>query len=188
MHVEERCDRRSHGLRSILPLLVLALLTASCATNRAPRKWHSPAIDAQQEGYGSWIEVTIAGVKGGPTYLGELIAVEADTLYVLDTSALHAIPTPTITRAELFAYDANWGLLAAWTTIGAFGSLSHGYLGTLSIPTWGLIGSISSATQSHMPLYVWPDDPWSEFSPFARFPVGLPEVVRERRVVLKVKR
>lgn len=187
MHDEKRNDRRSYGVRSILLLLVLALLTASCATNRAPRKWHSHAIDAQREGYGSWIEVTIAGVKGGPTYLGELIAVEADTIYVLEAIALRAIPTSTITRARLFAYDANWAQLAAWTTIGTFGSLSHGLLGIISAPVWGLTGSIATTSQSYMPLYVWPDDPWTEFSSFARFPVGLPEIVQQRRVVLRGK-
>jgi hypothetical protein len=105
---------------------------------------------------------------------GELIAIHADSLFILSANNLTAIPTAKIKKATLTAYDANWGPLAAWSVAGTLSTASHGVGLIISAPVWILSGTIATSAQSHAPRITFPSKPWQEFRKHARFPNGLP--------------
>jgi hypothetical protein len=130
------------------------------------------ADDAGQEAFGGWIEVEDS--TGSVVALGELIAVHADTVYVLNDS-LVAVARDSISAAALFGYDAQWDKLALWTTLGGLSTLSHGFGLVLSLPVGWLLGGTSAvSSRARQPRLQYPEDGWVALSQYARFPAGLP--------------
>ncbi len=160
---------------SIRRLIVLATLTSGCAGTPGPSGYLQPAEVAQYQAYGAWIKVYLK-----PNYdelEGEFIAIDPDTLFVLNRGGLHAIPRDTIERARLGTYNSQWGALAAWTTVGSLATMSHGWYAGITLPVWMILGSVTTAVVSHGPIEgVRGHDSarWRELSKFARFPQGMP--------------
>jgi hypothetical protein len=149
---------------------------AGCASNTAPPGWLRPAEDVQLEARGAWIEVTVAdavGSEGVGRVEGELIAAEADTVFVLTPEALEAVPFERIRHVRLTPWRIDQSGLGAWMVLGALSTLSHGALLAFSAPVWFLGGGAAVAHGSGAGQ-IRTDDP----SPlvlrrFARFPQGL---------------
>jgi hypothetical protein len=118
---------------------------------------------------------------------GELLAVHADSLFVLSANSLTAIPTAKTKKATLTVYDANVGPLVAWSVLGTLSTASHGAGLIISAPVWIIAGIAATSAQSHAPRITFPRKSWKEFRMYARFPTGLPPGL-DRRSLRPVKR
>jgi hypothetical protein len=153
---------------------VLAGGTLACAQNPAPRGWLVPAREAQADPYGAWIVVSRLG--GGPDVGGEFLAVQRDSVFVLLADGeVRTVPLDSVLHARIVFYDAQWGGLAIWTTLGSLSTISNGAFLVFTFPLWVIGGSLATAGQSHAPLHrVDRAGDLGLFRMYARFPGGLP--------------
>lgn len=166
-------------------IFILMIHVVGCATTTAPRGWlPSPSV-VQHEGFGGWISVeyTTGDLKSKAD--GELIAINSNQLFILTTQELVSIPTNSITRMKLTAYNAQSGRVAGWTILGTLSTLSHGAYLILSAPTWLIGGCIATSVKSHEPQVTHPPKSLEEFRAYARFPQGVPEGIDMQSLRLK---
>ena len=154
--------------------LGIALACIACASNTAPKGWLPRPIEAQAAAYGGWIELTYAESEERHTD-GELIAVSAESVWVLSGSQGLVIPTAAVRKGKLTAYAAQKGGLAAWMLLGTLSTLSNGGFLILTAPMWMIGGSLAVGGESRAPERKSPPLSWVELAPFARFPQGIPE-------------
>jgi hypothetical protein len=161
-------------------------LLAACVSNPAPSGWLPPAEVAATDAFGGWITVDTAAqaqrgwFAGSATrrteIAGELIAVHADSVFLLADSTLVSLPRAQVRRATLFAYDAQWGGLATWGFLGTLSAISNGLYFLLTGPTWIITSSIAAGSRSRAPMVSLSDQGgWERLRLYARFPQGLPE-------------
>ncbi len=163
----------------ILIVFVCVILT-SCAITYVPSRWLPDAEHTPMNPYGAWVEVKVRDGK----IMGELIAVTDDTLFVADTT-LHAIATTDIIRARLVTYDAsNLGLFGAMLA-GTIFTITHGWFLTLTAPMWIIGSSIAAISRSYDPIIDYPKKSLKHFSPYARYPQGLPSEIDRSRIKMK---
>lgn len=86
--------------------LGVAVACTACASNTAPKGWLPKPIEAQAAAYGGWIELTYAEPKERHTD-GELIAVSAESVWVLNRNQGLVIPTAAVKKGKLTAYAAQ---------------------------------------------------------------------------------
>src|SRR6187549_2254958 len=109
-------------------VLALALLACGCAHSGAPAHWLPAAVEAQAETHGGWVVVHL---KDRSERRGELLAVDADSVFVLADSTCVALASADMAHAVVTGYDAQAGTLRIWTTLGALSTLSHGYVSVI---------------------------------------------------------
>jgi hypothetical protein len=159
----------------ILSLVALA----ACVSNPDPHNVTQQQV--LREGNGGWIEIVHAN---GSTVHGELIAVTPTALIVLTPSNEVATdPIATFQSAELFEYDAEHAKLVVWGGIGALSTLTHGVFLIFSVPIWLATTITTAAIQSRVARLTYPDDPWTEFAKWSRFPQGLPPGITPQDLV-----
>lgn len=168
--------------KKFIPLLFV-FLCCGCASFHAPYKWLPQPEKVPEDPYGSWIEVvniTPDSIKA-ETIRGELIAIDKDTLYLLDTplSNIQMLPAAKIKSARLVRYYANEAGVAVLTALGALTTISNGMFLIFTMPTWLIGGSIASTARSFDPVMDYPDVGLQEFIPYARFPQGFPKGVNK---------
>jgi len=154
--------------------LVIALVaaTTACASNPDPRARTIEAV--QRDGHGGWIEITTGTDR---PIAGELISVELEGLRVLAVTpqpGLVFISKARIHAATLWAWGTEHGAIAAWGTIGALSTISHGFLLIVSFPIWLITSTVTASFESRASQLEYPDDGWDKFAIWARFPQGLP--------------
>jgi hypothetical protein len=154
--------------------LGVAVACTACAGNTAPKGWLPKPIEAQAAAYGGWIELTYAEPDERHTY-GELIAVSAESVWVLSGNRGLAIPTATVKKGKLTAYAAQKDGLTAWMLLGTLSTLSNGAFLILTAPMWLISGSLAVGGESRAPERKTPPLTWVELAPFARFPQGIPD-------------
>jgi hypothetical protein len=158
------------------PFLLLASM--ACAATRGPSGYLKPAEITQREAHGGWITLFLAKVRVD----GELIAVGADSVFVLMPTALRVVPRDSVRSAILGGYHSQKGGPAGWTVAGTVGTLSHGLVLGATAPLWIITGSLLTASISRAPLIsvsrdMRPDEArarWAAIATWARFPAGMP--------------
>ncbi len=155
--------------------LAAAVSCAACASNSAPRGWLPKPGEAQAAAYGGWIELTCQESAESRHTDGELIAVSADSVWVLNESQGVVIPTITVQSGKLTAYAAQTGTLTTWTTVGTLATISNGGFLIFTAPMWLIGGSLTVGGESRSPERKHPPLTWVQLAPFARFPQGMPE-------------
>lgn len=161
-------------IRDLAALAALAAPLGSCASTTAPPGWLPGPTGAQEDPYGGWVTMDIWEGDHRIGREGELIAVAADSLFILEGARLMAIERYRIVSATLDRYAPAAGSMALWTTVGTLSSFSHGVGAVMSLPVWIVAGSISTNSVVKDALMRYPDTPLQSFSPYARFPGGLP--------------
>ncbi len=165
--------------------LALALVICSCATNKAPRWWLDSPERSESSAYGSWIELRCLRGPGEIVPVsGELIAVEADSVYVARDRVV-AVARSTIQRGQLVAYDAGTGGMVGFTIVGTLATASHGWWFVVSAPVWIITGSIATAARSREPVYSYPTFSLDYFARYARFPGGMPKAIDRKAIRIK---
>jgi hypothetical protein len=171
-----------------------AVLLAACVSNPAPNGWLPPAGVATRDAYGGWIVADTAkddrrgrDAGGSPARVpvaGELIAVDPDTVFVMSGEWLVGLPKGQVRRATLFAYDPQWGQLAAWGVVGTLSTISNGLGLILTAPLWIITSTSAASSRSRAPRVELADrgDRWEKLRLYARFPQGMPPGLDRRSV------
>lgn len=180
-----------------ISIFLCVLLLSACKTAMIPSGYRLPLRDVKKEITGSWIDInkrTRAGPGSADTLSGELIAIQNDTLYVLTSSQLIAIPSENVKNAVLYIFINRSGSFASVTSlvfapdiIAAIANKLGGFL-ILGIP-WVITGTILSAVESgdKSNLLIYPErDRLIEFRDFSRFPRGIPPEVDKSKLHLVV--
>jgi hypothetical protein len=154
--------------------LGIAVACAACASNTAPKSWLPKPTEAQAAAYGGWIELTYDESEERRTD-GELIAVSAESVWVLSGNQGLVIPTAAVKRGKLTAYAAEKGAVTTWAVLGALSTISNGGFLILTAPMWIIGGPLAVGSESRAPERKNPPLTWVELAPFARFPQGMPE-------------
>lgn len=154
--------------------LVAAAGCAACAGNSAPRGWLPKAEEAQVVAYGGWIELTCEENGGRRRSQGELIAVTADSVWVLEERGGVVMATAAVRTGKLTAYAAQTGNAATWTVVGTLATISNGAFLIFTAPMWIIGGTLVTGNESRAPERSHPSLTWEGLAPYARFPQGMP--------------
>lgn len=147
---------------------------SGCASNTAPKNWLPKPQEAQRATYGGWIELTYREGQTKQSTDGELIAVTADSVWVLNETQGFVIPTASVKEGKLTAYAAEQSRMATWTGFGTVATLSNGAVLLITAPMWIIGGSLATGAESRAPVRKSPPLSWVTLAPFARFPQGMP--------------
>lgn len=167
---------------AIRAVLVLALSGGAAGCFPRPMSDSLPEPEATHHlASGAWARAVVEDSAGGTTrdHSGELIAVHADTIFILDPYRLRALDRHAVSslRVERYAPDSAAGL---WVMAGVASTLSHGLILVLSAPLWTLFGSITAA--EYASSYVLVDSDYDRARSFARFPQGLPPEIDRSKI------
>ncbi len=165
-------------------IALICLAVGGCAGTGAPDKWLSVAKEAPQDPYGSWVTVEFVKSHEEQFLMGEFLAVDSDSLYVLSAAAYPGDPVVGISRdiikkAKIASFDPSMALASGWVAMGAISTLSHGFGAAISMPIWVIFGSAMAAGHSRSPLEYYPSLSWDELNMYARFPQGPPPGMHE---------
>jgi hypothetical protein len=152
----------------------VAVLGAGCARSSAPGGWLPKPAEAQSTAYGGWIELTYEQPTE-QSAAGELIAVSADSVWLLSQTQALVIPTSAVRAGKLTAYEAQKSGFTTWTVVGALSTVSNGAFLIFTAPMWIIGGSLAVASESHAPERKISSVSWGGLAVFARFPQGMPE-------------
>jgi len=169
--------RRASRLRRAWICAGLALAPATgCVGNTAPTGFLLTPVQAQNASYGGWIELTIGAADGGKRERteGELLAVTADSIWVLGPEGAVVIATARVTKGKLTAYQAATAAVSGWAGLGTLSTISNGLLLVFTAPLWIITGTAAAATESRTPVRAAPPLTWPQLAMFARFPQGMP--------------
>jgi hypothetical protein len=112
---------------------------------------------------------------GGADLWGELVAVGDGQIWILSSgSRLKTLSLPSVQRVTLGVFWSNPTGYAAWTSLGALSTLSHGGFLIFSLPIWLLTGIPSSIYESNRGVVEYPTQPTRVLRLYARFPQGIP--------------
>jgi hypothetical protein len=157
----------------------IALVASACARDIDPRT--PTLVQMQQEGHGGWIVVeTQTAITEG-----ELISVEPNELRVLDGIELDRIALDGIVKAELFPYVPEG--FGVWRALGTLSTISHGVLAVISAPIWLIASSSVNSLESEHMIHTYPDEPWTAFARWARFPQGMPSRLTKQDLIQQVR-
>ena len=161
------------SVRNAVLLLSLVSL-AACGTTRAPRGWLPRAADAGRDTYGGWVIVEADTGEARWETEGELIAVSADSLWVLGDSLAVAVPAALVSRVRVTGYDAQPRAVTAATAGGVVLTVTNGWFLVFTAPMWLITGTVASHAQARHPVRTATGADLAALAEFARFPQGLP--------------
>ena len=172
-----RARTQSSGLWTAI---LICLAVGGCAGTGAPNDWLSVAEDAPQDPYGSWVTVEFVKSHDEEFLMGEFLAVDNDSLYVLSVvvgsgDPVIGVSLDIIKKAKIASFDPEMSKATGWVTVGTISSLSHGLGAAVTMPLWIIFGSAMAAGHSRSPLEYYPDLAWEELKMYARFPQGPPQ-------------
>jgi hypothetical protein len=172
-------NRRERLRRSAGLLAALALLTgAGCASHNAPSGFLSKARESGSDPFGAWIDLKVLPVAGERGRVqGELLAVTADSLWVLQADGGTVLRTQAVIEGQLTAYDSEAGQVGAATALGTVSTVSNGAFLVFTAPMWLIAGPITTSGQAKVPIKELPPLRWTDLAAHARFPQGIPEGV-----------
>ena len=159
----------------------LLLCSTGCVGTRGPTSHLDKPDEAARHAHGGWTEVEGSGVR---RVTGELIAVSADSLWVLAEGQLSAGPPEAygllgmswseVRKCTIVAYNSGASTVTGVTALGTLSTASHGFILIFSAPLWILTGSIASHQQRGSVIWEYPGDDLVRLRAFSRFPQGIP--------------
>lgn len=160
---------------------IMAAAVASCASNPKP---HPPTLEMmERKGWGGQV---VVNTRSGAIVNGELIAIDASRIYVLRrplrTGALATVDLSNVDSAKLYRYEPDSGF-GGWGIAGALSTLTHGFWLLISAPTWLVSAAVAREFEVSHAILSYPKVGWSAFTPWARFPQGLPPNVDESDLI-----
>lgn len=153
-----------------------AVLAMACAGNTAPEGFLPTKAQAQTSAYGGWIELEVARQR----VEGELLAVTADSVWVLTAQGVRVVPTASVTSGKLTAYQSQASAISGWTVLGVLSTASNGIVLVFTAPLWVITGTVAGSHESRAPVRTVPERRWADLAGFARFPQGMPPGVALR--------
>ncbi len=172
-------EKRFSPFPSLVFLASLLFLMAGCATSSEPHWRLSTADMLDSVAFGgwarAWIDTQKVSSKIAPAVQGELVAVHADSIFILsDDTFLHSVPVPSIRELRLTAYNAEATPLNTWYGVGVLLAPAHGIFLIFELPLWFVVGGTATLLAPDVSEFKWPDQKWEVIRRYARFPQGLP--------------
>jgi len=166
--------------------LIAGALACGCAHSPAPKGWLPKSDASVTDAFGGWIVAEIGPGRKAARVEGELIAVEPESVLVLDGDRPVMLAKQAIVRARVAGYDLHASTITTWAFLGAVTTPTHGAWLLISLPMWSLAGGIGTASAVRASVFEYPSAPWTELAKYARFPQGMPAGVP--RAALRGKR
>lgn len=139
--------------------------------------------------YGRGAEVVPVSGSGHSRVSGELIAVSADSVWVLADHGLVTVPLAQVAAVRVVRHRFTTGRVLTWSVVG--GTISGVALAAACsgadegndcggvfpavLLSWAIVGGISAATVGGSAYVRLRPSEWEKLRPFARFPQGIPE-------------
>jgi hypothetical protein len=182
-------------INSFSSLFVLFTLLSGCSSVEIPATYLPRPRDVKTELTGSWVAIHYHSTQDrnySKKISGELIAIQTDSIYVLNDIQLFSIDMSMIDTAILYLfknqtgnYVVATGLLLIPNIVAAFGNSMPEFM-VLVIP-WAVTGTITSLIESsgHKDRLEYPKrNSLEDFTKFARFPMGIPPEVKRNELIL----
>jgi hypothetical protein len=157
--------------RELLAVLLLAPWLTGCGTMHAPRGTVPAAHAAGSDAWGGWIRVVSVD---GRRDQGELIAVSADSLWLLVGAVPLAIAAERVRSAEVTGWDSRPGDVVGLAALGTLSTISNGAFLLLTAPAWIVTGAVASSAQAAQSRISAGGADLQRLAVYARFPAGLP--------------
>lgn len=175
---------QNHNNIFLIFITILCIVFSHCASTNAPMGWLVKPESVPTDTYGAWIKIrTHHGLISG-----ELISLMNDTVFVADTAALHGVASADIISARLATYNAAHSNIGAFAFFGTISTISNGAFLIFTAPMWIIGGTIASIIRSYEPIIDYPKRPLTDFSPYARYPQGLPSGLQRNDIRMKQNR
>jgi hypothetical protein len=169
-------------LIALVGCLSVGCLNIGCSLSHAPKNWLPARPQAGEDPFGAWVDVWIADRE--PPLSGELIAVNADSLYLLADSGLKGLEWKEAKKYRIAFYRSEGAHQGMIVFTSMLGTLSHGGVLLLSAPIWASVGGLTAALAPLEPIYS--SGSWETFAPFSRFPQGIPSSLDRGRLLPKL--
>ena len=163
-------------------LLAAALFGLGCAPTRFAVGAESP-ISRPPEAGGSPDEAfghqAIVRTRS-QIFHGELVACNDASLFIylnVSPSPYAVVPWSDVERGEILRPGAAKAGLITWVALGGISTLSHGFWAALTGIPWAAVGAGSIVWGIKVESLAGKCD---DLRPYARYPQGLPPVIRER--------
>lgn len=181
-------------LKRISSALLLSGFLWGCSVSRIPVNYSYNPRELKSVITGSWTEIRLYSMditRNEPDISGELIAIQSDTVFILDGLGLHGIHKSELKEAVVHMYYNQGrkfatitGLLYIPDIIAAI-FIEPAFL-LLGAP-WVVIGSAISIVEggNHSNLLIYPNSiRFEELKKFSRFPQGMPPGIDKTRLHL----
>ena len=161
-------------MRAALLAVLLATVTGCAASSQAPRGFVTDRAGEPFDVRGAWVRAEVAGLG---VLQGELLALDADSLWVLtQADSLAAVARPRVGAVRVEAYTTKGIETAGWPLVGALSAVTHGYLLVFTAPfAWGIAGIETARVHSGQGVVRTElQEEIDGLGRYARFPQGLP--------------
>jgi hypothetical protein len=182
-------------INSISSLFVLFALLLGCYSEDIPEAYLPLPGKVKTQVTGSWVSINYHSPQDSnysKKISGELIAVQTDSIYVLNELQLYSVDINSIDSARLYIFKNQTGKYVLATVIGltpniiaAMANQMYEFL-ILAIP-WALTGTITSLIEGsgHNDKLEYPKkNSLEDFKNFARFPMGIPPDMERNELTL----
>jgi hypothetical protein len=157
-----------------MALVLASWMGVACAGHSAPDGFLPNKVEAQNQAFGGWVDLTFLSEQADRNLAGELIAVTEDSLWVMDGSMVVAVPVTSVASGELAGYDSESGQVGGAVALGVISTISNGFFLVFTAPMWLIGGSMAANSQGKVGLDDLPPMRWADLAKFARFPQGIP--------------
>jgi hypothetical protein len=102
----------SKRIKYILALFVCILYLLACNTVKIPTEYRFKPNEVNKTNTGCWIDIKIRGLTNSEPEVklsGELIAIQADTIFILTDLQLNGIPSSGVNEAVLYVFNNQGG-------------------------------------------------------------------------------
>jgi hypothetical protein len=145
-----------------------------CAGHSAPAGFLPRTAEAGAHTLGGWVDVSVRGGGRLTRAAGELIAITADTLWVLESTGVTVVPMRNVMGGQLVGYDSDSGMVGVTSVVGVLSTAANGVFLMLTAPMWMIGGSFAAVSQSKVAIDKLPGVDINQAAAFARFPQGIP--------------
>jgi hypothetical protein len=182
-------------INSFSSLFVLFALLSGCYSEEIPTAYLPRPREVKTQVTGSWVSINYHSPQDrnySKKISGELIALQTDSIYVLNEFQLFAVDMNTIDTAMLYIFKNQTGKYILTTVImlvpniiAAVANKIPEYL--IFVIPWAVTGTITSLIEGsgHKDRLTYPKrNSLEDFRKFARFPMGIPPDMKRNELTL----
>jgi len=182
-------------INSFLSLFVFFALLSGCYSEEIPTIYLPRPREVKTEFTGSWVSINYHSAQDSnypKKVSGELIALQTDSIYVLNELQLFAFDMNSIDTAMLYIFKNQTGNYVLTTVILLVPNIIAAVVNSMPefmvlVVPWAVTGTITSIIEGsgHTDRLMYPKrNSLKDFRKFARFPMGIPPDVKRKELTL----
>lgn len=172
---------------AIAAAAAVALLTLGCAGSPGDRAHLMTAEESMDAAYGGWVEVRgVSDPVGRPRTMvaGELLAANADTLWILSTAGPDTVVRGPGLNVKLVCEHNKAGDIATYGLLMTPVCVVNGFFFLVTAPLTWLAAASDGYAQSKVGVVEIDQGTWDDCGACARFPQGMPPGLDASRLTL----